>query len=61
MAWAAKTFVGEFGEHSVRIRARFSALGEAEEAQSSTGGLFRRCVGAMTRFDEGNGCLVLRR
>jgi hypothetical protein len=27
----------------------------------STGGLFRRCVGAMARSDEGNGCRLLRR
>jgi hypothetical protein len=50
--------VGEFGDHSVRILARLSALGEAEEAQSSTGGLLRRCVGAMTRSDEGNNCRI---
>ena len=46
--------MGKFGKDAVRIRARLSALGEAEEAQSSTGGLLRRCVGAMTRSDKGN-------
>jgi hypothetical protein len=57
--------VSQFREHAVRIRARLFALGEAEEAQSSTGGLLRRCVGAMTRSDKGNllalasRCLVL--
>jgi hypothetical protein len=40
--WATETFVGQFNVHAVRIRARMSALGEAEEAQSSTGGLRRR-------------------
>jgi hypothetical protein len=53
--------VGQFGENVVRIRARLSALSEAEEAQSSTGGLLRRCVGAMTRSNEGYGCLLLCR
>jgi hypothetical protein len=38
-----------------------SALGEAEEAQSSTGGLLRCRVGAITRSDEGDGCCLLRR
>jgi hypothetical protein len=58
-AWAAETLVGEFGEYSVRIRGSLSALGEAEEAQSGTGGLLRRCVAAMTRSDKGNGCILL--
>jgi hypothetical protein len=31
-AWAAETLVRELGKHSVRIRARLTALGEAEEA-----------------------------
>jgi hypothetical protein len=53
-ARATETLVGQFREHSVRISARLSALGEAEEAKSSTGGLLRRCVGAMTRSDKGN-------
>jgi hypothetical protein len=53
--------VGQFDENAVHICARMSALGEAEEAQSSTGGLFRLSVGAMTRFDEGNGRLMLCR
>jgi hypothetical protein len=48
-AWAAEMLVGEFGEHSVQIRARLSALGEVVEAQSSTSGLLHRCVGAMTQ------------
>jgi hypothetical protein len=53
--WAAETLVGEFGERSVRILVLLPALGEAEEAKSSTCGLLRRCVGVMTRSDEGNG------
>jgi hypothetical protein len=53
-ARATKMLVGQFREHAVRIRARMSALGEAEEAMSSTGGLLRPCVGAMTRSDKGN-------
>jgi hypothetical protein len=52
--------VGEFGEHYVRIRARLPAH-KVEEAQSSTGGLLRRCVGVMTRSDVGNGHILLRR
>jgi hypothetical protein len=60
--WQNQTLVGElFGEHSVRVRARLPALGEAEDAQSRTGGLLRRCVGAMNRSDEGNGCRLIRR
>jgi hypothetical protein len=58
---SAKALVCQFGKHAVRICARLSALGEAEEAQSSTGGLLRRCVGAMTRSDEGNRCRLLCR
>jgi ribosomal protein S12 methylthiotransferase accessory factor YcaO len=60
-AWAAEAFVGQFGKDADRIRARMSALGEAEEAQSNTGGLLRRYVGAMTRFDKGNRCRLLSR
>jgi hypothetical protein len=60
-ARAAEALVRELGKYSARIRARLSALGEAEEAQSSIGGLLCRCVGAMTRSDEGNGCSLLRR
>jgi hypothetical protein len=57
--WATEALVGQFKEEAVHIRARLSALGEAEEAQSSTGGLLRRCVGAMTRSDKGKGrCLL---
>jgi hypothetical protein len=52
--WATKTLVGQFREHAVRIRARISALGEAEEAQSSKGGMLCRCVRAMTRSNKGN-------
>jgi hypothetical protein len=51
--WATEALVGQFRENAVRIRARLSAHGEAEEAQSSTGGLLRRSVGAMTHFDKG--------
>jgi hypothetical protein len=53
--------MGELCEHTVRALARVSALGDAEEAQSSTSGLLRRCMGAMTRSDKGNGHCVLRR
>jgi hypothetical protein len=61
-AWATEAFVGQFGEDAVRIRARLSALGEAEEAQSSTGGLLRRCVGAISaRSAVGNRCRLLCR
>jgi hypothetical protein len=38
-----------------------SALDEAEKAKSSTGGIFHRYVGAITHYDKGNGCLLLRR
>jgi hypothetical protein len=59
--WAAETSVREFGEAAVRIRAYVSALGEAEEARSSTGGLLRRCVVAITRYDKGNRrCMLWR-
>jgi hypothetical protein len=53
-AWATESIVGQVRENTVRIRGRLSALGEAEEAMSSTGGLLRRCVGAMSRSDKGN-------
>jgi hypothetical protein len=53
-AWATEALVGQFRENAVRTRARLSALGEAEEAQSSTGGLLRRFVGAIPRYDNGN-------
>jgi hypothetical protein len=55
-AWATKALVAQFSEDAVRICARLTALGEAEEAQSSTGGLLRRCVGAMTRSNKGKRC-----
>jgi hypothetical protein len=45
--------VRELGEYAIRVRARLSALGEADEAKSITGGLLHRCVRAMTRSDEG--------
>jgi hypothetical protein len=54
MAWATETFVGKFSENAVRVRARLPALSEAEEAQSSTGGLLRDYVGAMTTSDKGS-------
>jgi hypothetical protein len=60
-AWATEALVGQFSEDAVRICARLSALGEAEEAQSSTGGLLRRFVGVMTRSDKGNRCRLLCR
>jgi hypothetical protein len=41
-AWVTKALVGQFGENAVRICSRMSALGETEEAQSSTGCLLRR-------------------
>jgi hypothetical protein len=58
-AWTIEELVGQFCEDAVRICARLSALGEAEEAQSSTCGLLRRCVGAKTRLDKGNRCRLL--
>jgi hypothetical protein len=51
----------EFTEYAVLIYARLSALGEAEEAQSSMGGLLCRCVGAMTRYDESDVRHMLQR
>jgi hypothetical protein len=50
-SWAAEMFVCENNEDTVRLRARLSALSEAEEAQSSTGDLFRGLVGAIARLD----------
>jgi hypothetical protein len=41
MSWAAEMFVCEVGDDAVRISAGLSTLGEAEEAQWSTGGLLR--------------------
>jgi hypothetical protein len=49
-----ETLVCELSEDAVRIRTHVAILEETGEAQWSTGGLFRRCVGSMTRFDKGN-------
>jgi hypothetical protein len=60
-AWGVETLVGELMEDAVRTCARLSALGEAEEVQSIKGGLLRRCVGAISRFDKGKCCRMIRR